>query len=361
MTPSSNSYYGLAVAADGVIYAAYSPLTTKGVDRSLWSRGGIPKLGVFWDSLTTGLTPGVAFRLEPTALVNADETIWAVDARDYDPFNSIGRLWAFKDTLANHSPWLISPKGNSLVNCDPVTGRNAQVDLTWEQLSLAEAYDVEIGKDKWFDLVVTGAAPATVPFYVPNDLLYPAYYIGAGLLPEAGHTYFWHVRVKRAATGQVIRSHWSYGLGFTVRSGLPVVASSYPGIQSLQPYPEACAVPAYPLGFSWTPLQGTTSYRFVLSRDPGLSQPVIDQAVNATAYKLPWRLDYRTAYFWQVTPLEPVPGDSSPVFAFSTENEPAQPVQAGLPPDNTLKGLLAAAIVVMLFAISYLVIRDRNE
>ncbi len=361
MTPTSNSYYGIAPAPSGVIYAAYSPLTTKGVDRSLWSRGGIPKLGVFWDSLTTGLSSGVVFRLEPSALVSADETIWAVDARDYDPFNSIGRLWAFKDTLANHSPWLISPKGNSLVYCDPVTGRNAQVDLTWEQLSLAEAYDVEIGKDKWFDLVVTGAAPATVPFYVPNDLLYPAYYIGAGLLPEAGHTYFWHVRVKRSATGQVIRSRWSYALSFTVRSGFPVVAPSYPGIQSLQPGPEACAVPAYPLGFSWTPLQGITSYHFVLSRDPGLSQPVIDQAVNATAYKLPWRLDYQTAYFWQVTPVEPIPGDPSPVFAFTTQHEPAQPVQAGLPPDNTLKGLLAAAIVVMLFAVSYLVIRDRNK
>ncbi len=163
MTPSSNSYYGIAPAAGGALYAAYSPLTTRGVDRSLYSRGGIPKLGVFWDSLTTGLTSGVVFRLEPSAIVSADETVWAVDARDYDPSKSVGRLWAFKDTLANHSPWLISPKGNSLVYCDPVTGRNAQVDLKWEQLSLAEAYEIEIGKDKWFDLAVTGAAPAYQP------------------------------------------------------------------------------------------------------------------------------------------------------------------------------------------------------
>jgi hypothetical protein len=186
MTPSNNSYYGLVTAADGVIYAAYSPLTTKGVDRSLWSRGGIPKLGVFWDVLTTGLTPGVVFRLEPSALINADETIWAVDARDYDPFNSVGRLWAFKDTLANHSPWLISPKGNSLVNCDPVTGRNAQVDLKWEQLSLAEAYDVEIGKDKWFDLVVTGAAPATVPSTCPTTCSTRPIISATGSYPKPG-------------------------------------------------------------------------------------------------------------------------------------------------------------------------------
>jgi hypothetical protein len=361
MTPSSNSYYGLAPAASGVLYAAYSPLTTKGVDRSLWSRGGIPKLGVFWDSLTTGLTSGVVFRLEPSALINADETIWAVDARDYNPLSGAGRLWAFKDTLANHSPWLISPKGNSLVNCDPVTGRNAQVDLKWEQLSLAEAYDVEIGKDKWFDLAVTEAAPATNPFYVPNDLLYPAYYIGAGLLPEAGHTYFWHVRVKRAATGQVIRSRWSYALSFTVRAGFPVVASSYPGLQSLQPCHEACDVPSYPLGFSWTPMQGTTSYRFVLSRDSDLSRPVIDQAVNSTAYKLPWRLDYQTAYFWQVTPAEPIPGDPSPVFAFTTENEPVAPFHVSLPTDNATNGLLIALIFSLLALSLALVVFSRNR
>ena len=361
MTPSNNSYFGIAPAIDGVIYAAYSPQTAGGVDRSLWSRGGIPKLGIFWDSLTTGLAPGVEFRLEPDALVSADETIWAVDANDYDPFNNIGRLWAFKDTLANHSPWLISPKGNSLVYCDPVTGRNAQVDLTWEQLSLSEAYDIEIGKDKWFDLVVTGAAPATVPFYVPNDLRYPAYYIGAGLLPEAGHTYFWHVRVKRAATGQVIRSHWSHALSFTVRAGFPVAASSYPGITSLQPCHEACDVPSYPLGFSWTPMQGTTSYHFLLSRDPGLGQPVIDQAVNATAYKLPWRLEYQTAYFWQVTPVEPIPGDPSPVFAFITEKEPAAQVQISPPGDNAIKGLLIAVIFSLLALSLSLVIFSRNR
>ena len=361
LAPPNNSYYGIAAASHGLFYAAYSPLTTKGVDRTISSRAGIPKPGSGWDSLTTGLTSGVVFRLEPVAIVNANETVWTIDARDYSPYTGAGRLWAFKDTLANRSPWLIAPKGNSLVYCDPVSGHNAQIDLKWEQLSLAEAYQVEIGSDKWFDLVVTEAAPATNPFYIPHDLLYPAYYIGNGLLPEAGHTYYWHVRVRQAATGQIIRSRWSYGLSFTVRSGFPVVSSSYPGIQSLQPRHEACAVPSYPLGFSWTPMQGTTSYRFVLAQDPDLKQPVIDQAVNTTAYKLPWRLSNKTAYFWQVTPLEPVPGDSSPVFSFTTEDEPAQPAQAGLPPDNVKEGLLVANIFVMLFVASVLVIRDRNK
>jgi hypothetical protein len=108
-------------------------------------------------------------------------------------------------------------------------------------------------------------------------------------------------------------------------------------------------------------MQGTTSYRFVLARDPDLSQPVIDQSVNAIAYKLPWRLDYRTAYFWQVTAVEPIPGDPSPVFAFTTENEPAEQVQISPPGDNAIKGLLIAVIFSILALSLALVIFSRSR
>ena len=88
---------------------------------------------------------------------------------------------------------------------------------------------------------------------------------------------------------------------------------------------------------------------------------VIDQSVNATAYKLPWRLEYQTAYFWQVTPVEPIPGDPSPVFAFITEKEPAAQVQISPPGDNAIKGLLIAVIFSLLALSLSLVIFSRNR
>jgi hypothetical protein len=228
MITANNSYYGVCPADDGVLYTSYSPVgLAAGVDRTLYSRSGLPKGGISWDSLTAGLGAGVLFRLEPSALACADETIWAIDARDYTPATRTGCLWAFRDTLAHHSPWLIAPKKDSLVLCDPVSGRNAQVDLKWEQLSLADAYEIEIGKDRYFDLLVAQAEPGTNPFYMPDDLNYPAYFINDGLLPEAGHSYWWRVRVRRAVTGQVIRSRWSPAFGFSVRPGFPVV--EHPG------------------------------------------------------------------------------------------------------------------------------------
>jgi hypothetical protein len=234
MVPPNSSYYGIVALARDTLYAAYSP-NGNGVDRTLYSRAGIPKNGVSWDSLATGLYSGVLFRTEPSALVCTADTIWAIDSRYYNPSTGVGLLWAFKDTLAGTAPWLIAPKGGSLIGCDPVSGRNAQVDLQWEQLSLAEAYEIEIGKDKWFDLPIAAAAPVNNPFFSPNDLRYPAYYINDGLLPEAGHTYYWHIRVRRATTGQAIRSPWSYALSFKVSPGYPVVERVTSGSETVPP------------------------------------------------------------------------------------------------------------------------------
>ena len=360
MVPPNNSYYGIATGGHGVCYAAYSPLL-KGVDRTIYSHAGIPKSGVSWDSLTVGLNPGVVFRLEPNALVHSQETIWAIDARDYNPGAGVGCLWAFRDTLADHSPWLIAPKANSPVYCDPVTGRNSQVDLKWQQLSLADAYEVEVAKDSWFDLIISGAAPDTSPFYTPPDVLYPAYYIGDGLLPEAGSNYYWHVRVRRATTGQTIRSYWSHELSFNVKPGFRVAAPSYPGIQSLSPCYDARDVPAYPVSFSWSSVPGITSYQFVLAADPGLRNPIIDQKTEGTSYKLFDRLSYKTVYFWQVTPLEPIPGEPSPVFSFTTQDRIPPPVQPTSSTNNVTNALLIALIVVIICALWIQVIFFRTR
>jgi hypothetical protein len=99
----------------------------------------------------------------------------------------------------------------------------------------------------------------------------------------------------------------------------------------------------------------------VLSRDPGLGQSIIDQEVKATAYKLPWRLDYQTSYFWQVTAVDPLPGDPSPVFAFTTEHGPPAQVQISPPGDNAIKGLLIATILSLLALSLALVIFSRSK
>jgi hypothetical protein len=88
-----------------------------------------------------------------------------------------------------------------------------------------------------------------------------------------------------------------------------------------------------------------------LSTDPELSKPIIDEKVRGTAYNLNWGLSYRTAYFWQVTPLEPVPGDPSPAFSFTTADGPALPSRFIPLDDNSTNALLITLILVILFGL----------
>jgi hypothetical protein len=145
-------------------------------------------------------------------------------------------------------------------------------------------------------------------------------------------------------------------VSFNIRPGYPVKSTDCSGLQSLKPEGGTRDAPVYPTSFSWTPLQNTTTYRFVLATDPGLAKPIIDEKVKGTAYNLNWGLSYKTAYFWQVTPLEPLAGEPSPVFSFTTISGPGLPSRLLQIDDNTTNGLLIALILVILFGLSVQVI-----
>ncbi len=316
----NHSFYGIAVGNRGAVYGAYWS-NESGADRTLYPRSGIPKGGVWWDSLTTGLAAGVQFSIEPSSIEISDTTLWAIDARDYAPQDDEGCLWAFTDTLAKAGPTLIQPQEGMALGCDPVSGRNQEVDLRWEQLSLGDEYEIQIAKDKAFSLRITEAEPANNPFYEPARVTSPAYRIVSGILPEANHTYHWRVRVRQAATGQTIRSRWSENHSFKIKAGLPVV-SPYLGVQALKPGYCQLNVPVSSPAFSWTAFKGTTEYEFVLAEDSALWNILAEETVPTTAYKYDGELDYQTSYFWQVTATKPVPSEPSPVFSFTTEASP---------------------------------------
>jgi hypothetical protein len=340
MTPPNHSFYGIALGVQGTLYGAYSS-TESGVDRSLYARSGIPKPGVYWDSITTGLIAGVRFSTEPSAMSISESSLWAIDARGYDPADDEGCLWTFTDTLAGAGPKLIEPEYGAALGCDPVSGRNQEVDLRWQQLSLANAYELEIARDEDFSLRITEAEPQTNPYYEPPVVTSPAYRILPGILPEASTTYYWRVRVREAATGQVIRSHWSEEGSFSIKAGLPVV-SPYLGAQALKPARGAHNMPVSSIAFSWTPFKGATEYELVLAKDPALTDIIVRENLPTTAYRYGGRLDYDTSYFWQVAATKPLPSEPSPVFSFTTAASPAPPPA---PYDELLRWLQISTLI----------------
>lgn len=408
--PDEPGIYGLWVSYTGeALYAAgwgpigWDPVTgpceqeeercqrdwdedTFGVWRTLDLLQGMPKPGIAWDFLWVGLQIAddwPRFTLEPSSLkacgcctTATDTTLYAIDnvifPRKYDPDKRAGMLWAYTDCLAKKGPRLVTPD-KATIGCDPASGRAAEVNLCWEQLCLADAYDVEIAKDKDFDiLVIDWTVESACAALSPVDVLKPCAYFPAGgltatsgfnlsayasgrtgggggaggggsmvasfdasgtlLAPSAsslalwgnlqcGHTYYWRVKARHGATGEWIRSPWSDVRSFSIKAGVPVRASTA-GLQLLSPANGAIGVPPSKPSFSWAPFPDTKKYKFVLAKDAALTQIIKEAEVTATAYQYDGTLDYDSNYFWRVMALEPAPSDWSTTFSFRTQPRP---------------------------------------
>ena len=365
---------GLITGDEGTLYALRSePVDGNGaggMTRSLnpWQ---LPTTQVEFDIVNATLPMGATFdpllifpntlphlKLAGNALQNE---LWAVDTD-----NDI--IYRFQDNLCKIGPFTIASGG---IGCDPVSGRAQEVNLCWEQLSLADAYDIEVAKDKDFSIKVIDwvAEDAVTGFLVPASVTSPCAYFPAGGRVaeqagsaiaqwgnlECGHAYYWRVRVRHAATTEVIRSPWSEVRSFAVKAGLPVRAEYY-GPTLLSPGNGCMGCAVKPASFSWAPYKETTKYRFVLAKDAAMTQVIVQAAVATTAYKYEGTLDYDTNYFWRVMALEPVPSDWSATFSFQTELAPTLPTLPAEPPATPLWVLVVISIGAILVIVTLILI-----
>jgi len=274
--------------------------------------------------------------------------LWAVDTAS-------NTIYRFQDNLCKIGA---KTAATGEIGCDPVSGRNQGFGLAWEQLSLSDQYELHLAKNDIFSLRLPTVEPASNPFYMPTQVISPAYYINPGQILECAHTYYWRVRTRHAATGETIRSPWSEIKSFIIKAGLPV-STPYLGIQLLSPANSICNWTIKPASFSWSPFKETTKYRFELSRNADTSSPLISTEVTETAYEHDGALEYSTIYFWRVMALEPAPSDWSATFVFQTE--PAPPAPLPLPagsPATPFGGWVAIAIgAVLMIAILVLIVK----
>jgi len=367
----------------------------------------MPKPGIQWDCLDV-FAPlcqrDVLFTLEPTSLkycgcctLDTNTTLYAIDDErgavvrtvfpltgrqdfgiiglpGYTPALNQGRLWAYTDCLAKKGPILKSPADKYLVGADPVTGRNQQVDLAWEQLCLATCYDIQVAKDKDFTLRVAagfalpgtggiGGIQANTGSYLAcmdaTNMTSPAAWIAPGTLPEAGAIYWWRVRVIRSATTQWAWSTWSEARSFIVKAGF-IVNTPYYGVQLLAPNNGCLGCKTKPASFSWSPWKEATKYQFDLSKDPEFKQLVVTATTTTTGYEYQGTLDYSTNYFWRVKALEvnslPIPSDWSATFSFQTEPAPAPAAPPPAEPATPLWVWVIIAIGAILVIVTLILI-----
>jgi hypothetical protein len=390
--PHLRGYYGIVMAFTGngqpALYAAHDNITTtnfgipvsdSAVCRTLEPRNGMPKPGIYWDCLNVFQPPSIRsvnFTLEPSSLKacgccspNTNTTLYAIDNESgmvwdgsiglsdnittilshikigqylktpgYNPPINQGMLWAYTDCLAKKGPALRTPADKALVGANPVTGRNQQIDLSWEQLCLSTVYELQVAKDAAFTLrinpaisnsnsiaAVTGSIRATMD---EVNMTRPGIWLSPAALPEAGATYFWRVRSYRSATGQVAISPWSGARSFSVKPGF-IVNTPYYGVQLLAPDNGCASCRVRPALFSWSPWKEATRYEFVISKDSEFKQVLKQANTSSTGYEYDGTLDYDTNYFWRVRAVEvngqPIPSDWSATFSFRTEPAPESP------------------------------------
>jgi hypothetical protein len=364
--PHPDGQFGVVVARTGdpqpAVYTAHERIPTtqgmvnSGVCRTIKPWQAMPKYGVPWDCLDT-YTPrtqtGVRFTLEPSSLkacgcctMDTYTTLFAIDDvsggkfgdTGYDPERNRGMLWAYIDCIAKKAPATITPLDGGFIGSDPVTGRNQQVDISWEQLCVAIKYELQIYKDRNLTMkvnpaitspggkVVITAVTGSITVNLDNqNVTSPTIFISPGALPEAGASYWWRVRVIQSSTGQIATSPWSKEISFSIKPGF-IVKTPVQGVELLSPKNSCTGCAIQPTAFSWTPYKEATKYEFVLAKDPTFMQVVKKAMTTSTAYEYKDALEYNRAYYWRVRGSE-INGKSnvsewSGTFTFQTVAPP---------------------------------------
>ena len=138
-------------------------------------------------------------------------------------------------------------------------------------------------------------------------------------------TYYWRVK---AVDGAGNESQWALSpYPFEVETAVDTAAPML-----LSPSNGSLGCPVSPASFSWSPVQETTKYKFVLATDAAMTQVVTEAEVTGAAFEYDGTLNYSTTYFWRIMALEPAPSDWSATFSFMTE---AAPAPAPAPPSVT--------------------------
>jgi hypothetical protein len=282
-------------------------------------------------------------------------------------------IWHYEDTLIVPVE-LLSPENGAS------TGRQMEVSLSWEALTGASKYFVNVALDSKFltgyvgtfkadDLSKSSATTATSG--IVSDL-------------QAGRKYYWRVASAHTGTssGRGL-SPWSEVRSFTTGMGGSewnpfMTASMEPG--NVAPAPGAQGVILKP-SFQWNAADWVTGYAFVLADNPEFTNPLVNKtganALKTTAYISEVELEYGTTYYWKVTAIGEDTQSVWGVGVFTTMEEPEEPAapvevvspDITLPPTPTVTPIIEPIYLwtiiiigaILVIALIVLIVRTRRS
>lgn len=293
------------VYRNGVLYALSNNATTPTayINRTLAPTIPGTHVAPFWG--TTYAEAGINVAITAASALRASSgapgsiMLYAVS-----PFFGAPTVWYYDDTIALSGPKLLGPADKYPVQIvSPLTGAVQAVNFSWSRISLATSYNLWVALDSAFAQQVTATltGAGVVASAAPTvSSIQP----GANFQP--GTTYYWKVSANLP-----IASAWSETRSFVVQP----TAASVPSISS----PEiGTTVNNVKPGFSWTPVSGTTLYKFELSEGTAFAAPIYAAEVTGAGVQLPLNvtLERGKTYFWRVKSLQPVASDWSTIANF---------------------------------------------
>lgn len=318
-------FSGLATGPEGTLYVlraeiSDNTLLTGGMNRTL-NPSDPNEYAVLWDEVNhtipdeTEFNPLLNFANSlPHLKISGNKyknDLWAVDLH-----NNQCRIYMFTDDICKTGP---ITKGQTMVSCNPATGRSRDIDLSWEQPSSGQCNEIQVASDPTFSLRLTALEPIENPNALPVEEDGIAAFILPGDQLECGSFFYWRVRVRSALTGENITSPWSNPVRFAIQPGYQVTTIEH-GIKLLSPEKGSCCPCAAKQPFSWSPYLETSVYRFQLSEDPEMKKLMVDTIVQGTtAYLYPESLPYGRNYYWRVKAIQPISSDWSEIFDFNTQ------------------------------------------
>jgi hypothetical protein len=364
---------GLAtISGSNVLYGSYlgNLAANSGAERSL-----IPDIPVIaswiWDRMDIGSANGggaaiVRFASPPNALRISKSGnsvhLWAIDV-----FTQ--RVMAYEDTMALADIEVTVPEVVEASLAEMARGWNAQFSISWNLISNATDYEVQIATDPGISNVVATSipfGPAGPPWYVAANPLTPTLVVLEGTL-VAGQDYFVRVRIRDQIPNDMIRSPWSPVYQFTIQGG-EVVEIPYLAPQPMAPACGSTNAPVSP-GFTWSPYAKFTRYEVQLASDAAFTDILGEDKVSTTGWKYDGTLTREVTYFWRVRAIEPTTSAWSPVCAFTVAEETQPPVEVVIPPPAepaepavtpTVIWAIIAIGAILVIAVIVLIIRTRR-
>lgn len=290
--PAGTLPAGLAVSADGIIYATSRTHDTGGLIRALAA-------DTIWYIAGQGLPTNASM----TDLVSSDSRLWALDTTN-------NRIMTWNDSLAEPVALASPPAGAGGLGTF-VEGKTDNIRIEWNGRSGATGYEWQVADNSGMsNPLLDGTTSARS---VTLESLFP------------GTTYYWRVRAVTPVPGP-----WSEKRSFTTALG---GVATVPEL--VTPLPGATATDIRPF-FQWRPVAGADRYELLVSTDASFSNLIINEAtLSSTAWRPPLSLEAGQTYFWKVRAVsESSVSAWSAASGFATET-PAAPTTTSESPTLT--------------------------